>query len=57
MDIRTQKEKERDKRNASIRREYEKLRSEMPDTADLRLFSFIAKKYNLSAMTVRNVCK
>lgn len=57
MDIRTQKEKERDARNANIRREYAKLRSEMPNIADLRLFSLIAKRYNLSAMTVRNVCK
>ena len=55
MDIRTPKEKERDERNAKIRSEYRRLKSENPQAADYRLFSAIAKQYRLSWQSVRNI--
>lgn len=55
MDIRTPKERERDERNRRIRNEYIKLRGENPGAKDYRLFSTIAKQYNLSWMSIRNI--
>ena len=55
IDIRTPKEKERDARNARIRADYEKLRKELPDAADYRIFSVLAERYNLVWPTIRQI--
>lgn len=54
-DIRTAKEKERDARNARIRSEYAKLKQEMPDVANVRIFSILAERYSLVWPTIRKI--
>lgn len=55
IDIRTEKEKERDARNARICAEYSKLKSEMPTAPDIRIYKIIAQRYHIVWNTVRNV--
>lgn len=55
IDIRTEKEKERDARNARIRAEYNKIKSEMPDTPDIRIYKIIARRYRIVWNTVRYI--
>ena len=54
-DIRTAKEKERDARNARIRAEFEKMKLEMPDVANVRIFNILAERYGLVWPTVRKI--
>lgn len=57
IDIRTEKEKERDARNDHIRVEYENMRQKMPDVPEIRIFKILAKKYRVVWNTIRYIVK
>ena len=53
----TSKEKEREKRNANIRADFARIRSQFPDASNWRIYGELAKRYDLTVMTIRNIMK
>jgi Mor family transcriptional regulator len=51
----TSKEKEREKRNSHIRADFARLRAEFPDASNWRIYGELAKRYDLTVMTIRNI--
>lgn len=54
-DLRTEKEKEREKMHKAIGDDYRRLCALQPDTSANRKFSMLAKNYGLTLMGVRNI--
>ena len=53
----TEKEAERQKRDAAIRSDYAKYRAQFPEASVWRICTELARKYRLSAMQIRNLIK
>jgi Mor family transcriptional regulator len=53
----TEKEKALQKRNANIRADFARLREEFPDASNWRIYGELAKRYDLTVMTIRNIMK
>lgn len=53
----TEKEVEREKRNSNIRADFARLRAEFPDASNWRIYGELAKRYDLTVMTIRNIMK
>jgi Mor family transcriptional regulator len=53
----TEKEKALQKRNANIRADFARLRAEFPDASNWRIYGELAKRYDLTVMTIRNIMK
>lgn len=51
----TEKEKALQKRNANIRADFARLRAEFPDASNWRIYGELAKRYDLTVMTIRNI--
>ena len=51
----TSKEKEREKRNSNIRADFARIRAEFPDASNWRIYGELAKRYDLTVMTIRNI--
>lgn len=57
IDMRTPKERERDKRNERICRKYIDLRTAYPDVKASRICAMIAENEPLEAVTIRKILK
>lgn len=57
MDMRTPKERERDKRNERICRKYIDLRAAYPNVKAGRICAIIAENETLEAVTIRKILK
>lgn len=57
IDMRTPKERERDKRNERICRKYIDLRTAYPDVKVSRICTMIAENEPLEAVTIRKILK
>lgn len=53
----TEKEKALQKRNANIRADFARIREEFPDASNWRIYGELAKRYDLTVMTIRNIMK
>lgn len=53
----TEKEAERQRRDAAIRSDYAKYRAQFPEASVWRICTELARKYRLSAMQIRNLTK
>jgi len=51
----TEKEKALQKRNANIRADFARIREEFPDASNWRIYGELAKRYDLTVMTIRNI--
>ncbi len=53
--LKTEKEKALQKRNANIRADFARLRAEFPDASNWRIYGELSKRYDLTVMTIRNI--
>jgi 3-methyladenine DNA glycosylase Tag len=56
-DLRTMKQKERDKRDAAICKAYSTLRRQQPLVSRNRVLAVVAEEYNVAGMTVKNILR
>lgn len=53
----TEKEEKRRKRNASIVADFATEKREHPEASDWRIICLLARRYDVSAMTIHNIIK
>ena len=54
-ELKTPAEREREKRNEAIRRDYRQMCATFPEIRSWRIYRSIAETYGLSVMQIRNV--
>lgn len=55
VDLRTDKEKERDQKHSLIQNEYLAYANQMPGTPSHRIFGLLAKKHGMTIPGIRNI--
>lgn len=55
VDLRTDREKERDRKHSQIRNEYLAYANQMPGTSNNRILRFLAQKHGMTIPGIRNI--
>lgn len=55
IDVRTQKEKEREKKHKDICDEYQKIRQQLPELKEGRIMLSLAIKFDMTVPGIRNI--